>query len=249
MAVALIYACRLMRWLRLLPVLAPVLAALPSTALADGEFWSLTEARVPVFGYPNRVPRMSARFIGEFRLAGRSQGLYQGLLRVGPVVDLTSWLVLSLNGVVTADRSAKNEYLSEGRFEIEPLVYGMVGPLYWHYRNRFEFRFRQGQPLQRFRVQVRLSLRPEGWRLSPFVWNELFFGLSGESFNQNRFAAGVELAIRDGMRVDFAYLLRPIRPGPVGSDWRIDHGFILAVSVGPGTKGLRALSSGLPSGL
>ena len=49
-------------------------ALLPSTALADGEFWSLTEARVPVFGYPNRVPRMSARFIGEFRLAGRSEG-------------------------------------------------------------------------------------------------------------------------------------------------------------------------------
>ena len=236
-----------MRRLGLLLLLLTLCA--PGRAAADGEFWSLSEGRVPVFGYPNRVPRMSARVIGEFRFAGRSAGLYQGLLRLGPVFDLTSWLVLALNGVVTADRSASNEYLSEGRVEIEPLIYGTLGPLYWHYRNRFEFRFREGQPLQRFRIQFRVSLRPERWRLSPFLWNEAFIGFTGEGFNQNRLAGGLELRIRDGMRVDFAYLFRPIRPGP-GPEWRIDHGFIMAVTIGPGTKGVNApLSSGLPSGL
>lgn len=242
--------------LAVLAAAAPARAATGGFAGNGGEVWALMEARVPVYGAPGAIPRLALRFIGEFRFAGRSDGLYQGLFRTGPVIDVTDHLVLAVNFVAAGDRTATGGLTREFRAELEPLFHQRLRLVQIMARQRVELRFREKDTVVRTRFLGRLNFGPERWRLAPYLLEEIFFLLNEEGLNQSRTHVGLSIHIRDGMRVDVAYLLRArlqlraagfADPDPSPARWwYLDHGLLVNMVVGPGTRGTRGGFLDLP---
>jgi len=197
-------------------------------ARADGGAWIWVETRVPLVGRAERTPRLSLRVWSDTRLMGAAGGLAQQFVRIGPILDVTSWFFLAAHGTIYADRRPSGAFDQEARLEIEPNFHGRVGPLTFNDRNRLEYRWRADHSRVRYRNQLRINYQPKGWRLFPFAWDEMLFDFS-DGFNENRFLAGVAFMIRPHIRIEAGYLLRS---RDINNAWQHDHVGVTYLFVG-----------------
>ena len=203
------------------------LMALPATARADWEIWMPVEVRVPVLRAPSPTwGRVDWRFISEARFSGRTEGLETLFVRMGPAVYLTPFLFVAAHVTYLADAlggTAPVRMEEEIRAELEPTLFGRLGPITLVSRNRFEYRWRQTFERTRLRTQLRANLAPQGWRVMPFVQGELLFDLTDTRLDnpataaavsptpglgQVRAMAGVGLQLASNVRLDVGLLLR-----------------------------------------
>jgi len=192
----------------------------PGTARADGEAWLWVEQRLPILGTGDALPRVSLRIFSDVRINGRSEGLAQAFLRVGPLFHVTPWLFVGAHGTLYADRLASGQFAQEARAELEPNLFGRVGPFTFNDRNRLEYRWRASGERWRYRNQLRVNYAPPGARWIPFVWNEILIDLSGDGFQQNRAEVGLGRVLGDRNRIDVGYLLRSRHEA---GQWHHDH--------------------------
>jgi len=227
---------------------ATAAAALTSSASAsagDFEVWLPVEVRVPVVQSATPSwPRVDWRFVMEARFAGRFNGAEQLFLRTGAVVYCTPWFFLAAHGTVLADGLATTAGMpsrmeEEVRAELEPNFFGRIGPFTIASRNRFEYRWRQTFQRVRLRTQQRVKLAPQGWRVMPFVQDELLLDtwdsrISADGtlpvgvaptpgLNQNRTMVGVGFQLTGNVRLDVGMLIRA-RQQPGMPDWAVDLG-------------------------
>lgn len=215
---------------------------LPLTARADGEAWAQFEYRLPVVQGPApRWPRVDVRIYSEARFAGRADGINETFLRVGPLVYLTPWLFVATHATASTLRASSGQHVFELRAELEPNLFGRLGPFTFNDRNRVEMRWREAGVRWRYRNQLRVAYQPPGARVFPFVWDELLFDLSplpqGPSvtgLQQNRASAGLSVQLHPNVRFDVAYLLRSRREAASATEperWEHDHGAVVALFV------------------
>lgn len=180
----------------------------------------------------------------EPRFAGRFNGVEQLFVRTGPVVYFTPWFFLAAHATVLADALSTTAGMptrmeEEARAELEPNFFGRIGPFTIANRNRFEYRWRQTSQRVRLRTQLRVNLAPQGWRVMPFVQDELLLDAwdsripadgtlpSGVAptpgLNQNRTIVGVGFQLSGNVRLDVAMLIRA-RQQPGMTDWAVDLG-------------------------
>lgn len=209
--------------------LALALAVQSRVAQADGEQWTSLEARIPILRQPRpQFGRVDWRIVGELRLAGRFSGIEQAYLRTGPLVWITNWLFVGTHIAVFGNvqgqlASGAFPLQSEVRWDLEPNLFGRLGPITFNLRQRIEFRwFNNAEARWRYRPQLRVNFAPKDWVVMPFVMEEPLFDLSGAGFNQNRLHLGVGFQVQPHVRVDVAYLNR-VRAVSGSPDWAIDH--------------------------
>lgn len=199
----------------------------PATARADWEIWMPVEVRVPVLRAPTPTwGRVDWRFISEARFSGRTEGLEQLFVRTGPAVYLTPFLFVGAHVTYLADALGGSPPIrmeQEVRAELEPTLFGRIGPVTLVSRNRLEYRWRQTFERTRFRTQLRVNLAPQGWRVMPFLQGELLFDLTDTRLDnpvtaaavsptpglgQVRGMAGVGLQLASNVRLDVGLLVR-----------------------------------------
>ncbi|MFO0558049.1 MAG: DUF2490 domain-containing protein [Polyangiales bacterium] len=226
-------------------VAAAGLTASASASAGDFEVWLPVEIRVPVVqsATPN-WPRVDWRMAFEARFAGRYNGAEQIFLRTGPIVYFTPWFFLATHGSLLADALSTTAGMptrmeEEVRAELEPNFFGRIGPFTLASRTRFEYRWRQTFQRIRLRTQLRVNLAPQGWRVMPFVQDELLLdtwdsripadgtlptGVAPTpGLNQNRTMVGVGLQLSGNVRLDVGMLIRA-RQQPGMTDWAVDLG-------------------------
>jgi hypothetical protein len=204
-------------------VIALGLAA-AAPAQADGGAWFWYEHRVPLV---RRMPRLSLRLWSDTRFSG-ALGLAQQFLRVGPVYEPTSWLVLAVHGTIYGDHLPGGEWDYEARLEIEPTFQVRFGRVSLADRNRLEYRFRETRDARvRYRNQFRVNVDAHT-NLVPFIWNEWLVDLR-DGWNENRFSVGLGIRVAPHVRFDLGYLLRT--RAPLGQTAQ-DHLGMISVFVG-----------------
>ena len=74
-------------------------------------------------------------------------------------------------------------------------------------RNRVEFRWVNGKYSTRYRNQltVERSFQGPGVRFTPYAWGELFYDGQTHSWNENRYAFGVQLPFKRRFMLDNYY--------------------------------------------
>jgi hypothetical protein len=204
-------------------------------ARADTEGWLIGESRLPVYQRKNGDHRISARLVTDFRVAERSHGVQQALMRLGLTWDPTSWLMVASQTTFSAASNDGAKYLQELRQKLEATLTVPLGSLFFiSHRQRFELRRVPGRTWARQRVLNRLNFAPEGWLVHPHIWNELFYD-SRDGISQHRLVAGLAWVVRRNLRIEAGYLwrLRLIPP----STWEQDHGLRIAFSWVPSYEG------------
>jgi hypothetical protein len=195
--------------------------ALATPARADGEAWVWIENRIPILRTDAPAAgRIDWRVFTDFRANGRSEGLAQAFLRMGPLFYASSWLFIGTHGVIYSDRLANGTHDQEARIELEPNVFFRVGDFAFNDRNRGEYRWRDSGERYRYRNQLRISYAPKGALWIPFIWDEALVDLSGSGFNQNRASAGLGRLLTDTIRLDVGYIFRSRKES---GDWSHDH--------------------------
>ncbi|MBX3226568.1 MAG: DUF2490 domain-containing protein [Labilithrix sp.] len=199
------------------------LLAVPRPARADGELWVWVENRVPVLRAERPTfPRIDWRFVGDFRVNKRSEGLNQAFLRTGPLFFVTDWLFVATQGTVYADRVKDGVHQTEARTELEPNLFGRIGDFTFNDRSRFESRWRtDSEHRWRYRNQLRINYAPVGAKWIPYAWNEVLWDLSGLGVNQNRLQFGLARMLNTTTRLDVGYMIRS-REDAMGN-WAHDH--------------------------
>lgn len=205
------------------------------SARADTEGWLIGESRLPVYQKQGGRDRLSLRVITDFRVAGRSQGLQQALMRFGLTWDPYDWLMLASQTTLSTSSNDGAKYQQEARQELEATMSFALGERFsYAHRHRFELRFAPGQTWVRHRILQRLNLAPPSWKLHPHVWDELFFD-SHEGLNQNRLCTGLAWVARRNLRIEAGYLWRVRTAGAEG--WVHDHGVRIGFSFVPSYEG------------
>lgn len=208
-------------------VAAAVVTGAPAAARADWEIWMPVELRVPMLGAPEPTwGRVDWRFISEGRFSGRTRGLEQLFMRVGPVVHVAPFFFVAAHVSFSVDALAGPAPIrmeEEVRAELEPTFSGRAGPFTLASRNRIEYRWRQTFQRTRARTQLRVNLAMPRWRVVPFLQGELLFDLVDTrkddpataaavpptpGLGQVRSFAGVGLQLAPHMRLDVALLVR-----------------------------------------
>jgi hypothetical protein len=207
--------------LRLAAAAALLALSLAPPARADGEAWLWFENRVPILRTDAPAAgRIDWRIFSDVRLNGRSDGLAQAFLRMGPLFYASSWLFIGTHGVIYSDRLANGTHDQEARIELEPNIFFRVGDFAFNDRNRGEYRWRDSGERYRYRNQLRISYAPKGARWIPYIWDEALIDLSGLGFNQNRASAGLGRLLTDTIRLDVGYIFRSREER---GDWSHDH--------------------------
>ena len=212
--------------MRRLPLIPLVLACalLPGApALADTESWNGFEVRLPLSEGRGLMPN-TLRLATDVRYAGRAGGLYQNLLRVGPIWDLHPNLLMAAHVTAMANRSGAGAYEQEHRLDLEPSLRGRWGLVGVNDRNRLEVRLGTAAPRWRYRNQLWLNFAPADARWIPFVWDEVLIDLAGTSimgFTQNRASVGIGRMLSDSTRLNLGYVLRSRQSAP--SVWEHDQ--------------------------
>lgn len=192
----------------------------PDEARADQELWLWSEMRLPVATEEEFPVRTTLRIWNDLRFNQRRDGLHQAFLRVGPLFDLTPWLLLGVHFTVYADKLATGEFEEERRGEFEPNFHGRWGAFTFNDRNRIEYRWRESGTGFRYRNQLRVNYAPEDAILVPFLWDEVLVPLSRDGWHQNRLMAGIGWVTSPSTRLELGYMLRS-REEPQG--WEHDH--------------------------
>jgi hypothetical protein len=241
----------------------------PSRARADGEAWQQFEYRAPIVQTERpEFPRVAWRVYAEAREAGRFSGLYDSFFRTGPMLWVTRWLFVATHATFEGTRTAAGcatpavsscgQYVFEFRAELEPNLFGRIGPFTFNDRNRVEYRWRESGAKWRYRNQLRINFQPIHWRIWPWAMNEWLFDLSADeashAFHQNRLQVGVAFQLNPYTRLDLSYMLRS-RGGATANDpsWHFEHDHIgvalLVVDVPPfvATPASQPSSQSVPS--
>lgn len=224
---------------------AAVMTAGQRASAGDFELWLPIEVRVPVVSNATPSwPRVDWRVALEARFAPRFNGAEQIFLRTGPIVYVTPWMFVAAHGSLLADALSTTAGMptrmeEEARAELEPNFFGRIGPFTIANRLRFEYRWRQTYQRVRIRNQLRINLAPQGWRVLPFVQDEVLLdtwdsripadgtlpaGVAPTpGINQNRLMFGVGFQVASNIRIDVGMLVRA-RQQPGMADWAVDMG-------------------------
>ena len=206
------------RWL----AIVLVTAWLSTPAAADTEGWTWLEYRQPIT-QPSTAPAVSLRLFTDFRFAGRTDGLYNSFLRVGPLFDIAPWLLVAVHGTAVGHNIA-DEFQQELRAELEPWLRFQVGTLRIFDRNRLEVRRFPGDTRLRYRNLLRLEHDLGGPWLGALS-NEALFDLFDGGFQQNRAFAGIGFRFGSaGQRIELSYMFRSRR---AMDDWTHDHAAVV----------------------
>lgn len=106
------------RLLNAFAFLLALLAASPA-ARADQEAWASVDGRIPVQEAHGWLPT-HARFLTDFRVAERHDGLSAAFLRLGAILDVHPLLWVAVQGTTLAAATGPDILTPEYRLEIEP---------------------------------------------------------------------------------------------------------------------------------
>ncbi|MEB3223951.1 MAG: DUF2490 domain-containing protein [Candidatus Sericytochromatia bacterium] len=219
------------RWLLPLALAGVLLPALP--ARADAESWNVLEVRVPVERASPLSPR-ALRAVSSSRFAYRYGGLGVSSLRVGPLWQVTPWLLLGLQASAYAEQAPTGLFNQMLRLEAEPNVQGAVGDWHLNDRNRLEWRMTPTEAWLRYRNQLRVTYQPAAWGWWPTASQELAWDLrpiAPYALVQSRLTVGVARVLNRGTRLTTEYMWRQ-RPDAV-LGWAHDHVAVLTLLFAP----------------
>jgi hypothetical protein len=203
----------------------------PQTSHADVEGWWIVDSRLPVYRRSEKAHRLSLRMQIDFRVAQRSAGLHQALMRLGFTWEPRPWLLLGSQTNANFQTNDGKQYIREWRQEFEGTVsMPLLSLLSFAHRQRFEFRSIDGQFSPRHRLLLRLNLMLPG-PVHPYVWNELMVVSPPHWLNQNRLSVGIAWRPRRNLQVELGYLWRLRNTG--GAGFVHDHAPRLALSFVP----------------
>lgn len=177
-------------------------------AYADSEAWTFFENKYNLIEKNEITPRVNLRVFTGVLSNTRSKGIGDIVFRLGPTIDLTPWLNLSIHGVVMTDRTAKGEFLQELRGEFEPTLFTKIGDFSISDRNRLEFRSRSTGNMLWYRNLLKVSYNPSDFVVTPFAFNEIFVDTLNPSIIQNRATAGFAFKLNKNTKLELGYMLR-----------------------------------------
>jgi len=200
---------------------------IPIKARADEQLWAVYEHRVPLMNSAPTLPRLSLRVATETIFSSET-ALQTALLRVGPMLDVTSWLYLAAHGSVLTNKVGST-YEAQYRTELELNPYGALGRFKWNDRLRNEITFTSGGvPQYRLREMLRVSMPLQShpnW--IPFVAGEVFITPTNkQSVSEIRNMLGIGYKFSNDTRTDFGYCLRNIYEA---RRWQIDHALFFVI--------------------
>src|SRR6185295_15566895 len=117
-----------------------------------------------------RPHTLSLRVLTDFRVAQRSAGLQQALMRLGFTWEPRPWLLLGSQTNFNMQTNDGKKFVRELRQEVEATVsWPLLSLLSFSHRQRIEFRITDGNFAPRHRILLRFNLT---WReqLHPYVW-------------------------------------------------------------------------------
>lgn len=170
------------------------------------------------------------RIYSQFRYAPVYSWIGQGLLRTGPIWNLHPNFQLATNLTNNLEQQSDKSYRHEVRVELEPTLSFEWAKLGITDRTRIEKSwFGDGTGRFRLRNQLRLTYRPDGWTVRPWVSNEGFY-IVGTGFSENRLQLGLTFPTADTDRMDLGYMMRA---RDTSSGWDIGHILTLTLLFGP----------------
>jgi uncharacterized protein DUF2490 len=131
-----------------------------------------------------------------------------------------------------ANQSRRDHHTQESRPQVDVIL---RIPLLWRFdindRNRFEFRWMDGQPSQRYanRMLLEHPLALAKKRLTPFAGVEWFYDTRYHAWNKTRYSAGVRLPITPHMEISPYYLRQndsrsvPGHVNALAMIWRVEY--------------------------
>lgn len=120
------------------------------------------------------------------------------------------WLDLGVAYEIIQNKK-NDEWLDEQVPKVNLTIKGDAGPLQLSNRSRMEYRIREAATDEwRYRDRIRLQQAKgwTGWKLKPYVENELYFSVEEQSFNENRAAAGFGFEPKAWLKAELYYMVR-----------------------------------------
>ncbi len=194
-----------MQFMRLLPALLCMLAALPAHA---DEWWAWSNV-----DYYRKPPWTGSVFMGNF--ADEVDGSYAQIVSPRVKYAASSWLDVGLGlSMLRLENLATHDRYDQIRMELEINPhYDLTKQLRVDWRNRMEWRENQGAPSATNRSRHRLQLaytlpRPLGPLTRLFANDECLMDLHLRRETENRFVPlGLTFKLTDSMDLDLFYMI------------------------------------------
>jgi hypothetical protein len=215
---------------RLGPVFAiAVVAFSASEARADdAQAWSGLEARVPISDGRWGLPT-AARWVTESRFGGPRDGLQFLLARFGLMWNLHPSMLFNVNGVQALEPGRNGAPRPVSRIELEPNLRASFGIVSANLRQRAELRWVSADATYRHRLQLRVNVKPKGWKVAPYVSTEAL-GTPGGRILEIRNVHGVSTFFGEHIRIDVGYMFRPRLQDDA---WNITHAGVFWLTFEP----------------
>lgn len=201
-------------------------------ARADTEGWLIVDSRLPVHSRSESQHKVSLRVLTDFRVAQRSAGLQQALMRLGFAWEPRPWLLVGSQTNMNTQSSDGKQYAQEWRQEFEAtLASPLYDPVWLEHRHRLELRQHSELGFSpRYRLLLRFNLKVR-WPLQPYLFDEMMLVPGPYWLNQNRLSAGLFWRARKNLVLEVGYMWRLRNVGP--ADLVSDHAPRIAITFVP----------------
>ncbi len=205
----------------------------PVSHAQGGLFWKATEVQLmlspetdPNLAWHDIIPDQ-LRIYSELQV-GSEMGIYQSLIRTGPIWNLLPHFSVAAHVTTAAHQLTPGVFDQELRLELEPTFKGRFNTaIQWANRNRIEYRMRNSRdPHFRYRSRIAINFSDPESAWTPFLSQELFFDLGANFLSQTRTMIGTSYQINDSLSLSLSYLLRNnLRSG----EWLVENGLFLTL--------------------
>ncbi len=195
---------------------AALLALGPAVSIAragdDWEYWSY-------YGVTAKLPhKLQLGAEQRFRFRNDMSDFFYVQTNFGLWWNAHEHLTLgTFYSFIEEDKSG--EWRDENRWTMEATVKASLGPLRFSDRNRFEQRWHEvGGTGQRYRNSLKMEwpIKVRGRKVSPYVYDEVFYDFEKDELSRNRLSTGVTVELTRQLSLEIFYILQSDR---TGTDW------------------------------
>lgn len=156
-------------------------------------------------------------FEEEFRLGDDGGNLYYQHSDLGFVYkSLADWIELGANYRQVFEKDSEGKWRQENRPHLNITLKGQLFDLSLNNRSRFEYRDKENkEDLWRYRnkTTVKLPLELTGFKLQPYLADEVFVTLNDDNVDRNRLYSGVSFDLSKDIKASVFYLWQSTRSG------------------------------------